>query len=188
MRKIESEMKRVKECNTAPGLLNILMGTSLCTVIGQRGENDDKSFEFDILYQGQVLVTVVNKVWNEICSDSTKSWGWCTVHFIVKCGYISGCKSNLGLKIFCWYIIESLSCLWSHFPNNAGKLLQKIFWSPFPLENLYFAHFTDHRLTVSRGNCKFYNQGLIFNVKNGKMKLVDGLRIKTNKKEKLTVS
>ena len=164
------------------------MGTSLCTVIGQRGENDDKSFEFDILYQGQVLVTVVNKVWNEICSDSTKSWGWCTVHFIVKCGYISGCKSNLGLKIFCWYIIESLSCLWSHFPNNAGKLLQKIFWSPFPLENLYFAHFTDHRLTVSRGNCKFYNQGYIFK-KNGKMKLVDGLRIiLQTKKGKLTVS
>ena len=55
-------MKRVKECNTAPGLLNIVMGTSLGTVIGQRGENDNKSFEFDILYQGQVLVTVVNKV------------------------------------------------------------------------------------------------------------------------------
>jgi len=54
-------MKRVKECNTAPGLLNIIMGTSLCTVIGQKEEeNDNKSFEFDILYQGQVLVTLVN--------------------------------------------------------------------------------------------------------------------------------
>ena len=58
MRKIESEMKRVKECNTAPGLLNIGMGTSprtvhvpLCIVIGHRVENDNKSLQFDILYE-----------------------------------------------------------------------------------------------------------------------------------------
>ena len=70
VRKIESEMKRVKECNTAPNTqpLNIGMGTSLCTqctvhvyVIGQKLENDDESFDFDILYQVQVLV-IVNKI------------------------------------------------------------------------------------------------------------------------------
>ena len=69
VRKIESKMKRVKECNAAPNTqpLNIGMGTSLCTqctvhvyVIGQKFENDEESFEFDILHQVQVLV-IVNK-------------------------------------------------------------------------------------------------------------------------------
>ena len=66
MQKIESEMKRVKECNPAPGLLNIGMGTSprtvhvpLCIIIGHRVENDDKSLQFDILYE---VLGGVNKV------------------------------------------------------------------------------------------------------------------------------
>ena len=58
VRKIESEMKRVKECNTAPRLLNIGMGTSprtvhvpLCIIRGHRVEYEDKSLQFDILYE-----------------------------------------------------------------------------------------------------------------------------------------
>ena len=116
---------------------------------------------------------------------SGRGWRWCNCTFFVECGYISGCRSNLDLKILCWYIIESLSRLWSHFPNNATKLLQKIFSGPFPVENLYFAHCTALRLTVSRGNCKFYNQGFISNVTNGKMKLIDSYFEDYQKKTKL---
>ena len=63
--------------------------------------------------------------------------------------------------------------------NYCKKYFQVLF-----LLKIYILHIA-LRLTVSRGNCKFYNQGFISNVTNGKMKLIDSYFEDYQKKTKL---